>query len=200
MAVMRPSSASIRFYSREEDICNSKPIDWGDADDLSGNTNDGTDKVPISGASFISSDRKLPKPSRPMSAPPSSHANGYNFTGNKPSALQSSVRLSATLLTLPPFGGANAVATDGNSRLLDNFTRGYKGLITHDQLARCPTPRLDLFVPPPLISRHIPDDQQSNAGEKSCEQEDLMHVASRAIAARQHLNHFIYTLLLLFII
>lgn len=195
MAVMRPSSASIRFYSREEDICNSKPIDWGDADDLSGNMNDGTDKVPLSGASFIGSDRKLPKPSRPMSAPPSSHASGYNFPENKPSAPQSSLRLGATLLSLPPFGGANTVAPDGNSRLLDNLTRGYKGLITHDQLARCPTPRLDLFVPPPLIFRHIPDDQKSNPEEKSCEQEDLMRMASR-----QHLNHFISFYSFLFII
>ena len=124
---MRPASAGIRFYSREEDICDSKPIDWGDGDQ--------------GGKSAIasSSTTKLPR-TRPVSAPLFSSSS-------------SSFRHGTTRIPSLVFESKNGGKIEEDSRLLDDLTRGYKGLETRDQLARHPTPRLDLYVQPHVESR-----------------------------------------------
>lgn len=137
---MRPASAGIRFYSREEDICDSKPFDWGDGDqggELSATRSGGT--------------AKLPRP-RPISAPPVASSSSSSF------------RHGTTRIPSLVFESKNGGKIEEDSRLLDDLTRGYKGLETRDQLARYPTPRLDLYVQPRLES-HGAASRPATAGE-----------------------------------
>jgi hypothetical protein len=140
---MRPQSAGIRFHTREEDICCSKPIDWdGIEDDMKSKR-----MSPIDSRSNL----QLSKLLRPASAP-----------------LQS-IRLAATTRQLPLFNDADSSASasqnEGRSQMLDESTRGYKGLVTYEQLARCPTPRLNLFSPPPIAPAREAAARPKTAGE-----------------------------------
>ena len=131
---MRPASAGIRFYSREEDICDFKPFDWGDGD-----------KGGELSATRSGSTAKLPRP-RPISAPPVASS----FSSSSSSS--SSFRHGTTRIPSLVFESKNGGKIEEDSRLLDDLTRGYKGLETRDQLAQYPTPRLDLYVQPRLES------------------------------------------------
>ncbi len=166
---MRPGSASIRFHTREEDICNSKPIDWGAPYNSGGKAshNDASEVVAVGSAS------RHARLIRPLSAPPTSQipTNCYNLSVWEHSAAANSLRPSATR---PPSPAPDVTKTNSNTKtsledpnipLLDDLTRGYKGLVTRDQLARCPTPRLDLFPPPPLDVRCDAGDALRSTGE-----------------------------------
>jgi hypothetical protein len=123
---MRPATAGVRFYTREEDICCSKPIDW-----------DGDEDGEKSGReSLVNSIRTL-KLLRPTSAP-------------------LSIRLASTAQP-PPLSNAASTSASASqdqerSVMLDELTRGYKGMVTQEQLARCPTPRLNLFASPQIMA------------------------------------------------
>ena len=187
---MRPASAGIRFFTREERICDSTPIDWGDDVEFGGRSND----VNVTASSSESGNamtfaRSFPLKFRPVSAPSSSqrHAMSRDLSLDKMSAAPpsssscsssssatttcaTSLRLGASLLPPSDVDDTKNILHDKSglkgkdNDLLDNLTRGYKGLVTREQLAQCPTPRLDLFVPPPLVSRQI-SALQATSGE-----------------------------------
>ncbi len=134
---MRPASAGIRFHTSEEDICCSKPIDWDGTED-GGESNQKTS---------ITRSIQLSKPLRPASAP------------------VPSVRLAATAPQSQLFVTASASQHEGNNVMLDDLKKGYKGMVTHEQLASCPTPRLNLFAPPPITTTHKAASRPQTAGE-----------------------------------
>jgi hypothetical protein len=120
---MRPASASIRFHTREEDICCSKAIDWGD------------DCDPDSGGKINRETLAQQRISRPASAA---------------AALSSSRRPAVKPLLFDASACASACEGEVRDHALDERTRGYKGFATCAQLALCPTPRLDLFAAAPV--------------------------------------------------